>query len=108
MVHDRLLSGATPPLRHDIGPPLFESRHVPVRKGNDTQGLSPGSEQHGCHHGQLRQVRRLILGSECVSELNNTTRSQLAEQYGNDVASEILARSRSNLHLDVLPYENRH
>lgn len=29
--------------------------------------------------------------------------SQLAEQYGNDVASEILARSRSNLQLDAMP-----
>jgi hypothetical protein len=29
--------------------------------------------------------------------------SQLAEQYGADVASEVLARSRSNLHLDVFP-----
>lgn len=30
-------------------------------------------------------------------------RSQLAEQYGNDVASEIMARSRSNLQLDAMP-----
>ena len=30
-------------------------------------------------------------------------RSQLAEQYGADVASEVLARSRSNLQLDSLP-----
>ena len=29
--------------------------------------------------------------------------SQLAEQYGNDVASEVLARSRSNLQLDAMP-----
>ena len=29
--------------------------------------------------------------------------SQLAEQYGGDVASEILAHSRSNLHLDAMP-----
>ena len=29
--------------------------------------------------------------------------SQLAEQYGADVASEVLARSRSNLHLDMFP-----
>ena len=37
--------------------------------------------------------------------------SQLAEQYGNDVASEVVAKSRSNLHLDVIPnvsYDNRH
>jgi hypothetical protein len=27
----------------------------------------------------------------------------LAEQYGEDVASEVLARSRSNLQLNVLP-----
>ena len=30
-------------------------------------------------------------------------RSQLAEQYGNDVASEILPRLRSNLQLDTMP-----
>ena len=32
-----------------------------------------------------------------------TSPSQLAEQYGEDVASEVLARSRSNVHLDVIP-----
>ena len=35
--------------------------------------------------------------------------SQLAEQYGNDVASEIMARSRSNLQLSempTMPYSN--
>ena len=33
-------------------------------------------------------------------------RSQLAEQYGADVATEVVARSRSNLHLDSpsMPY----
>ena len=31
------------------------------------------------------------------------TCSQLAEQYGNDVASEVIARSRSNLQLDSMP-----
>jgi len=29
--------------------------------------------------------------------------NQLAEQYGGDVASEVLASSRSNLQLDALP-----
>jgi hypothetical protein len=29
--------------------------------------------------------------------------SQLAEQYGSDVASEVMARSRSNLQLDAMP-----
>ncbi|OBZ65178.1 hypothetical protein A0H81_14828 [Grifola frondosa] len=29
--------------------------------------------------------------------------NQLAEQYGNDVASEVMARSRSNLQLDAMP-----
>ena len=32
-----------------------------------------------------------------------TCYSQLAEQYGNDVASEVMARSRSNLQLDAMP-----
>jgi len=31
--------------------------------------------------------------------------SQLAEQYGEDVASDVLARSRSNLQIDALPAE---
>ena len=35
--------------------------------------------------------------------LKTCPHSQLAEQYGADVASEVLARSRSNLHLDVFP-----
>jgi hypothetical protein len=38
-----------------------------------------------------------------VWSITKTVRSQLAEQYGADVASEVLARSRSNLHLDSLP-----
>jgi len=29
--------------------------------------------------------------------------SELAEQYGNDIASEILAKSRSGWHVDGLP-----
>jgi hypothetical protein len=30
--------------------------------------------------------------------------SHLAEQYGSDVAADILARSRANTHLDASPY----
>ena len=30
--------------------------------------------------------------------------SQLAEQYGASVATEIIAKSRSNLQLDTMPY----
>ena len=35
--------------------------------------------------------------------------SQLAEQYGSDVASEVMARSRSQINLDAMPtisYQN--
>jgi len=52
---------------------------------------------------------RLDLSSMAI--IMDNYANQLAEQYGNDVASEILARSRSNLQLDALPnvpYENRH
>jgi hypothetical protein len=35
--------------------------------------------------------------------INQTFDSQLAEQYGSDVASEVMARSRSNLNLDAMP-----
>jgi hypothetical protein len=34
--------------------------------------------------------------------------SQLAEQYGSDVASEVMARSRSQIHLDSMPTVNYH
>jgi hypothetical protein len=37
------------------------------------------------------------------SNLLNPSHSQLAEQYGSDVASAIVAPSRSNLQLDVMP-----
>jgi hypothetical protein len=47
-----------------------------------------------------------MLGDYCATPhdpMNQllTSFSQLAEQYGDDVASEVLARSRSNLHLDL-------
>ena len=51
MVHRRLCSGPVSSLRHGLGSPLFESRHVSLRKGDDAQGLSARLEQHGHHHG---------------------------------------------------------
>ena len=38
-----------------------------------------------------------------VAPIVDSHYSQLAEQYGNDVASEVMARSRSNLQLDAMP-----
>lgn len=36
----------------------------------------------------------------CLSRTNNYLIRQLAEQYGDDVASDVMARSRSNLQVD--------
>ena len=82
---------------------LFCSNHVTYR----------------CGKGMMPKAYRLNMNSMAVimdnyakyvsSSLKSTraytdvTRSQLAEQYGNDVASEVLARSRSNLQLDAMP-----
>lgn len=72
---------------------LLCSNHVTYRFG---KGMTP-------------KAYRLDLSSMAV--IMDNYANQLAEQYGNDVASEVVAKSRSNLHLDVLPaivYDNRH
>jgi len=51
--------------------------------------------------GMMPKAYRLSMNSMAV--IMDSYASQLAEQYGADVASEVLARSRSNLHLDVFP-----
>ncbi|KAF9445182.1 hypothetical protein P691DRAFT_795768 [Macrolepiota fuliginosa MF-IS2] len=51
--------------------------------------------------GMMPKAYRLSLNSMAV--IMDNYASQLAEQYGTDVASEVLARSRSNLQLDALP-----
>lgn len=48
--------------------------------------------------GMMPKAYRLSLNSMAV--IMDNYASQLADQYGSDVASDILARSRSNLHLD--------
>jgi len=54
--------------------------------------------------GMMPKAYRLSMNSMAV--IMDSYASQLAEQYGEDVASDVLARSRSNLHLDahVEPY----
>jgi hypothetical protein len=53
--------------------------------------------------GMMPKAYRLSLNSMAV--IMDNYANQLADQYGTDVASEILARSRSNLHLDrMTPY----
>jgi hypothetical protein len=64
---------------------LLCSNHITYRFG---KGLMP-------------KAYRLSMNSMAV--IMDNYASQLAEQYGADVASEVLARSRSNLHLDSLP-----
>ncbi|KAI0076802.1 hypothetical protein K474DRAFT_1597270 [Panus rudis PR-1116 ss-1] len=51
--------------------------------------------------GMMPKAYRLNMNSMAV--IMDNYANQLAEQYGNDVASEILARSRSNLQLDAMP-----
>jgi len=51
--------------------------------------------------GMMPKAYRLNMNSMAV--IMDNYANQLAEQYGNDVASEVLARSRSNLQLDVMP-----
>jgi len=69
---------------------LLCSNHVTYRFG---KGMTP-------------KAYRLDLSSMAI--IMDNYANQLAEQYGGDVASEVVAKSKSNLHLDVLPYENRH
>jgi len=51
--------------------------------------------------GMMPKAYRLNMKSMAV--IMDNYANQLAEQYGNDVASEVLARSRSNLQLDTMP-----
>ncbi|KAG5727432.1 hypothetical protein E4T56_gene11917 [Termitomyces sp. T112] len=51
--------------------------------------------------GMMPKAYRLSLNSMAV--IMDNYANQLAEQYGSDVATEILARSRSNLQLDSMP-----
>ncbi|OCH87543.1 tetraspanin Tsp2 [Obba rivulosa] len=64
---------------------LLSSNHVTYRFGK----------------GMMPKAYRLNMNSMAV--IMDNYANQLAEQYGNDVASEILARSRSNLQLDAMP-----
>ncbi|KAF5310670.1 hypothetical protein D9619_007723 [Psilocybe cf. subviscida] len=51
--------------------------------------------------GMMPKAYRLSMTSMAI--IMDNYASQLAEQYGSDVASDILTRSRSNLHLDAMP-----
>ncbi|KAH9984078.1 hypothetical protein BJV74DRAFT_848825 [Russula compacta] len=66
---------------------LLCSNHITYRFG---KGLMP-------------KAYRLSMNSMAV--IMDNYASQLAEQYGEDVASQVVARSRSNLHLDMIPAE---
>lgn len=69
---------------------LLCSNHVTYRFG---KGMTP-------------KAYRLDLDSMAV--LMDNYADQLAEQYGSDAVDEVLAKSRSNLHLDVTHYDTRH
>ncbi|KAJ7576984.1 hypothetical protein C8J56DRAFT_799725 [Mycena floridula] len=65
--------------------------------------------------GMMPKAYRLSMGSMAV--IMDNYANQLAEQYGSDVANDIVNKSRSNLHLDKLgspspmvsmPYANNH
>ncbi|THH27931.1 hypothetical protein EUX98_g6260 [Antrodiella citrinella] len=51
--------------------------------------------------GMMPKAYRLNMNSMAV--IMDNYANQLAEQYGNDVASEVINRSRSNLQLDAMP-----
>ncbi|KAH9912154.1 uncharacterized protein BXZ73DRAFT_93244 [Epithele typhae] len=51
--------------------------------------------------GMMPKAYRLNMNSMAV--IMDNYANQLAEQYGNDVASEVMSRSRSNLQLDAMP-----
>jgi hypothetical protein len=51
--------------------------------------------------GMMPKAYRLSMNSMAV--IMDNYANQLAEQYGSDVASEVMARSRSNLNLDAMP-----
>jgi len=51
--------------------------------------------------GMMPKAYRLSMNSMAV--IMDNYANQLAEQYGADVASEVIARSRSNLQLDAMP-----
>ncbi|KAF8231524.1 hypothetical protein L208DRAFT_1398721 [Tricholoma matsutake] len=51
--------------------------------------------------GMMPKAYRLSMNSMAV--IMDTYANQLAEQYGSDVATEIVARSRSNLQLNAMP-----
>ncbi|KZS93494.1 hypothetical protein SISNIDRAFT_411239 [Sistotremastrum niveocremeum HHB9708] len=51
--------------------------------------------------GMMPKAYRLSMGSMAV--IMDNYANQLAEQYGADVAAEVLNRSRSNLNLDAMP-----
>ncbi|THH20192.1 hypothetical protein EW146_g1131 [Bondarzewia mesenterica] len=51
--------------------------------------------------GMMPKAYRLDMNTMAI--IMDQYANQLAEQYGADVASEVMARSRSNLHLDAMP-----
>ncbi|KIM82161.1 hypothetical protein PILCRDRAFT_470144 [Piloderma croceum F 1598] len=56
--------------------------------------------------GMMPKAYRLSLNSMAI--IMDNYANQLAEQYGSDVASEVMARSRSQIHLDAMPTVNYH
>jgi hypothetical protein len=82
---------------------LLCSNHITFRFG---KGMMPKAYRLSMNSMAviMDNYARYILALSPVKHLSQlTSTSQLAEQYGEDVASEVLARSRSNLHLDTVP-----
>ena len=86
---------------------LLCSNHVTYRFG---KGMTPKAYRLdlGSMAVLMDNYAKYVNSPLTVVWLNKTIYSQLTEQYGNDFASEILAKSRSNLYLDAMPYEPRH
>ena len=83
---------------------LLCSNHITYRFG---KGMMPKAYRLSMNSMALimDNYARYAFSPPLAKYLAQRSTSQLAEQYGEDVASDVLARSRSNLQLDALPAE---
>jgi hypothetical protein len=83
---------------------LLCSNHITYRFG---KGMMPKAYRLSMNSMAviMDNYARYAFSPSLAKYLAQRSTSQLAEQYGEDVASDVLARSRSNLQIDALPVE---
>lgn len=83
---------------------LLCSNHITYRFG---KGMMPKAYRLSMNSMAviMDNYARYAFSPSLAKYLAQRATSQLAEQYGEDVASDVLARSRSNLQIDALPVE---